>query len=52
MEDVDPMSAGSVLLLGDAEADWVAFAAGMPVTMTAVPVAATPPTRPFVVLLA
>jgi len=52
MEDVDPISAGSVLLPGDAEADCVALAAETPVTTTAVPVAATPPTRPFVVLLA
>jgi hypothetical protein len=52
MEDVDPMSAGVVLLPGVAEASCVAFAAETPVTITAVPVAATPPTIPLVVLLA
>ena len=41
------------MLLPEAEAGAaVALAADSPVTMTAVPVAATPPTRPLVVLLA
>jgi len=54
IEDVDPISAGkgTVLLPGNVEAACVAFALEIPVTMTAVPVAATPPTRPSVVLLA
>jgi hypothetical protein len=52
MEDVDPMSAGMVLLSDNAEAGCVALAAETPVTITAVPVAATPPTIPSVVALA
>lgn len=52
MEDVDPMSAGKVLFPGNAEVGCVALAADTPVTMTAVPVAATPPMRPLVVLFA
>jgi hypothetical protein len=50
--DVDAIGAGRVLLADEAAGMDVAFAAVSPVTMTAVPVAATPPTRPFVVLLA
>jgi hypothetical protein len=52
MEDVDPISAGVVLLPRDVEVGWVALAAETPVTITAVPVAATPPTIPLVVPLA
>jgi hypothetical protein len=51
MEDVDSRSTTGLVLLSS-DADCVALAAETPVTMTAVPVAATPPTRPFVVLLA
>ena len=52
MEDVDPMSAGRVVLPGNTEVACVALAADTPVTMTAVPVAATPLMRPLVVLFA
>jgi hypothetical protein len=50
--DVDAAGAARVLLPEEAVGAAVAFAAVSPVTITAVPVAATPPTRPFVVLLA
>lgn len=51
---VDAAGAGRVLfvLFPDKEGVAVALMADSPVTMTAVPVAATPPTRPLVVLLA
>jgi hypothetical protein len=49
--DVDAAGAARVLLAAAVGAT-VAFAAVSPVTMTAVPVAATPPTRPFVVMFA
>lgn len=51
MEDVDPTGAARVLL-AEAVGVAVALAAERPVAKTEVPVAATPPTRPFVVLLA
>jgi hypothetical protein len=50
--DVDAAGAGRVLLADEALGAAVALAAVSPVAMTAVPVAATPPIRPFVVLLA
>lgn len=50
--DVDAAGAGRVLFPDEEVAAAVALAADSPVTMTAVPVAATPPTRPLVVLLA
>lgn len=50
--DVDAMAAGRVLFPDEDAGVAVALAADNPVTMTAVPVAATPPTRPLVVLFA
>lgn len=50
--DVEAAGAGRVLFPNEDAGVAVALAADSPVTMTAVPVAATPPTRPLVVLLA
>lgn len=50
--DVDARGSARVLLLDEDTGVAVALAADSPVTMTAVPVAATPPTRPLVVLFA
>jgi hypothetical protein len=50
--DVEAMAAGRVLFPDEDAEVAVALAAESPVTMTAVPVAATPPTRPLAVLLA
>lgn len=50
--DVDAIAAGRVLFPDEDAGVAVALAADNPVTMTAVPVAATPPTRPLVVLFA
>lgn len=52
MVEVEPTGATLVLLADEAVVAAVAFAAVTPVTTTAVPVAATPPARPLVVLLA
>ena len=49
---VDAAGAGRVLLPDSEAGVTVALVADSPVAMTAVPVAATPPTRPLVVLLA
>jgi hypothetical protein len=50
--DVEAAGAGRVPFPNEDAAVAVALAADSPVTMTAVPVAATPPTRPLVVLFA
>lgn len=50
--DVEAAGAGRVLFPNEDAGVAVALAADSPVTMTAVPVAATPPTRPLVVLFA
>ena len=50
--DVDARGSARVLLPDEDAGVAVALAADNPVTMTAVPVAATPPTRPLVVLFA
>ena len=48
--DVDARGSGRVLLADEGAAVAVALGADTPVAMPAVPVAATPPTRPFLVL--
>ena len=50
--DVDARGSARVLLPDEDAGVAVALAADNPVTITAVPVAATPPTRPLVVLFA